>query len=186
MVKLRPDKNLYFNKGLTRKKQIYEWFTDVVFANNLGSKFRNVIQFGRLGQRKDALNEFTDIVKAIVEQRPTRENGDTLGYLIDENISAFGSVSVVLDLFNGTVITRTGIIPREKVVKKPVKKITIAEVKKELMENVFIGTDTREKQREQGILKVRTNGTYYLQSKRTGRFLKLSESLRKELKKRNQ
>lgn len=187
MARLKPNKNLYLDKGVKRRNQIYNWFNNVVLANNLGFFYREGILFLANGENEKAVNRFQDLVFEIINNRPVRENGDTLGYILEENIETFGKNRVILDLFDNIMLKQFKKRVRVPQKTRPIRQADIKDIVKESRvrkkEEIRFGVNPKGK-REQATLRVRANGTFYLQSRKSGKFLKFSQNLREEIQKR--
>lgn len=80
-------KVIYFSSGQHRKKQIYEWFNDVVIANNLTEFYNKSLILLSRGKDRESYKKFAELVEYIIKGNAQNENGDTLGYIISNNIA---------------------------------------------------------------------------------------------------
>lgn len=180
-----PKKSDYWIGNFHRSEQIYNWFNDVVVANNLTFFYQDIRDLLLNNKFNDAVDRFKELVFSIASGEHFGENGDTLGYLIGLNQNKFGTNRVILDLFNGTVRVKFKIRRRAKETPKPIRETTIKQVTKEVEKKAIqrFGINVKGK-KEKVTIRVRRNNTLYLQSKRTGKFLKWTKEFKKEVERR--
>lgn len=192
MVTRTTDKNIYFTKGLSRKRQIYNWLDDVVKANGLFFFYQDIFTFTINQEFDKAFKRFVELIDFIIDTRPSIENGDILGYLIGENIKYFGRKQIIADLFNGVItpkIRARGL--KKQKIPKQVRTAKVEDLQKEYKQKktskYYLGI-TKKGERKRGNLEIyitkEKKTLYILRDEKTGRFLKKSKSLKNEIRKR--
>lgn len=194
MTLLKPEKNLWYNKGYSRKKQIYEWFDDVVSLNGLSYFYQDIYYFISTNEHAKAFGRFEELLSIIRDGNLGYENASTLGYLINENIIVFGYSSISNDLYSEVILTKASFkISKSKKITKPVTVTTPIQLRHEYQERkkTFRGYNTQNKLKEAKlniyIIKTTTGKIkelYVLRDSKTGRFLRHTKSFKKELAKR--
>lgn len=123
MVRLKPEKNLYYNKGISRRKQIYRWFGNVINSSSVFTE--DIRQNLVMGEFEEAYRNFVLTVESLIVSPTSYENGDTLMYLIYENIQQFGKTTIMKDLYKNAFLPNfrfKTIVPKKSI---HVKRTTI-------------------------------------------------------------
>lgn len=183
---MSSQKTIYLTKGYSRKEQIYNWFKEVTIENNLQHQLRDIMKDILEGNGEYAYKRFKEFVNVIINLYYTQ--GIVLGYLIEENINKFGERTII-DLFKG-VFGVSPIMTKKKTKKyKPSTQIEQIEKQfKKEQQKFFYGintTTTKKEKAEINIVLIRDKPQYRLRSIKTGKFLKFTDTFKKEVKKKN-
>lgn len=177
---------LYFNQGVARRKQIYEWFEENVYTDAfLIVKLKEVRNEVIQGDLNTAFNEFNQITRYFVNH----QTKFLIGYIIEENQIRFGYDRIDRDLFNGvmsgTLRSRkkrlTRHVKRQRVTTKSIKDF---ERERRIAKPIIYGIDPSGKRRQAKVQRVvvRQHVQVRLRDKKTGRFLKQTKAFKKRIK----
>lgn len=176
-------KYYYYNQGLHRKNQIYNWLNETINDDSfLRLKFREIIILIKTDKINLAANQFKELIEYIV----TNQGEFRIGYIIEKNF-VFGKNRIILDLFRGIIskynIKRTV----KKVTLKPITQKTVKEyISKSKKIRKYYGK-VGNKRREviiSPILK-KDKVIYIATDKKTGKFLKPIGEAKKRIEELN-
>lgn len=179
-------KVIYFSSGQHRKKQIYEWFNDVVIANNLTEFYNKSLILLSRGKDRESYKKFAELVEYIIKGNAQNENGDTLGYIISNNIAIYGYNAVIIDLYNAIIKPRSS-RKRIEQPKRIVTGVTVDEIAEQVKKEIktYYGYNTEGK-RELAVKRVRITQTgkivQFLQSRETGKILRETEVFKQDVR----
>lgn len=147
---------LYYNKGYTRKKQIYDWTEEILRGENLYYSIKT----------------YEDFVSAI--EKIIYDNIDNLGYILENNIAYFGKETILYDLMIGIFRKKLDMEKKEDNVQYEIKKVKKFSVKtKELKNKYSYGYSNGKKVRASFTIEISSKGREYkkFRSLKTGRFV---------------
>lgn len=181
---IEPEKNIYYNKGVKRKSDIYGWFFERLLKSNLRNEMTIVYYNAKKGDISKAYKLFVNLLDKVI-----KENYHYFGYIIDRNRECFGEENINMDFYNGCVAKQTKTELDSKKLKGTIRELK--EIKGDLdrdkLHSYFFGYNTNN-DREQAVLIFRKteSGKFFpvLQSVATGKILRQSEEFKKEYKRR--
>lgn len=184
---MSKEKVIWFTKGHTRKEQIYDWFKRVTAVNNLQFFINQSIELWTRGKTRESFKRFANLVDYLISYPQIRESGDTLAYLIEENISLFGRTRILIDLYEGVIEPRLPKTIEKTETPKVIKGSDLKEVEKEVKKEAHIVYGiNKEGNKERAIHKVYIardgKPVHYLQSLETGRRLTHTEAFKESIK----
>lgn len=184
---------LYFDKGSHRKQQIYKWVSDTIFEFGQGNRLTEikflVVNAESQNDITNAINEFNSLIEDIINTEEV--SGGVLGYILQKNIARFGKTRIILDLFKNLInVPRAKIQLVTKAEPKQLRTLKTSELRQKFKkkEKIRFGITPQNKRKKAELIVTfnkKTQTTILrLRDPKTKKFLKATESFKKELKSR--
>lgn len=177
-------KHTYLDAGSKRKKQIYEWFKDIINKRrDLSNRLSHAKTLILSNNKSKSLETWKRILKEILEF-----NYEGIGQVIQYDINKFGFSRVFSDTYAGIVVSGLK-IPKPRLTKENVKTLKLKDLQQEVKQirKKYYGYNTRTKKRIYTDVEIlynkKTQSTMVkLRDPKTGYFLKQPESLKQKVK----
>lgn len=179
-------KNLWYNRGEKRRNQIHKWLFNILRYEY--NSYQSILLSLRSGETDTAYFKFKEFIDTLEGGNIKFEDGDILGYLIEENKTYFGEEAINSHLFRNFVtrIKFTPTPPTETIKFKPStqKKLKEAEKKRQLQQKRYYTKVKKEKVVAKFEYVKKDNNLIPVLRDKKGRFAKQNKSFKKELKRR--